>query len=125
MKKRKFDGAKDWNFIIVEGFCGYSFMKDKYVTVSEFPKDKNGKYDFTNWSSKKVKTERIKNPQYVNAKIPTYCKGKIGIECLGPRDKKCSFFLCSQADYDEYLIRHIREMRKYTRNKRRKKCQEK
>jgi len=121
MKKRKFNGAKDWNFIIVEGFCGYLFMKDEYVTVSEFSKDKNGKYDFTDRSSKKMKTERIKNCRYVKDEIPTYCKGRIGVECLGPRDKKCPFFLCSQAEYDEYLIRYIREMRKYTRSERKKK----
>ena len=110
--KKKFNGAKDWDYIIVEGFCGYSFMKDKYVTAIEmiFKKDKNGKTYHSDG-----KSEKIKSSTYVNAKIPPYCKKHVGVECLGSREKKCPFFLCAQAEYDEYLIRYIKEMRKYSR----------
>ena len=62
--KKMFTGCNEWNFIIIEGQCEYSFMKDKYMCTAPIPQKPNGDIDFDLWMSKKHKPKYKKSKNY-------------------------------------------------------------
>ena len=113
--KKGFLGSNVWNHIVLEGYCGYSWSKNKYTKTKEMKMLSNGQIDLEYLHSKRG-WKTVKNRSYVNAKRPHTCRRSPNALCL---ESKCKFFLWTDVSKEVRIKEKKNRVRdrKLTRNK--------